>query len=298
MKTILKKMLSKYSKFTAKKPCRFYEIDGFILDMGEEHALPLTQRQHLMYDRFVPFLGELVRAYSVEARWIIDIGANVGDTAAGMVKHSEKNILCVEPTQQFFQLCKKNIESFGEKYSSRIRLINAYIAKDVSENYQSRVVKGTAIKIKADTKAEAPTYTVIDLVNRECIAMDDIALIKVDTDGYDSECIMSIGEKLQEISPFLYWENQIDTKEQFKKYLCMLEYLEKSGYRHFFVFDNFGNFLCKVDILGLKNINQYLYRILNKKSTLTFYYVDVLACKDEQENVCQSVIGEYVSMYE
>ncbi len=84
---------------------RFYNIDGFILDLGEGHTLPVYQNDHPMYDKFVPYLG--VIANDCSARYLLDIGANVGDTTAALIRHTSANVVCVEPTKKFYELCKK-----------------------------------------------------------------------------------------------------------------------------------------------------------------------------------------------
>ena len=55
----------------------------------------------------------------------MDIGANVGDTVAGFIKHTTAEIICVEPTKKFFTRLQKNVAGFGTDYSNRIVLVNA-----------------------------------------------------------------------------------------------------------------------------------------------------------------------------
>lgn len=103
---------------------------------------------------------------------------------------------------------------------------------------------------------------------------------------------------MKEISPVLFWENQIDTDAQLDKYLVMVDYLKNSGYDNFFVFDNFGNYLCHVDANGLKEINFYIGRMLHGKSTRSFCYVDVLAAKQDKVVLCNEVVNRYLQKYQ
>ncbi len=52
------------------KPKRYYNIDGFDMDLGEGHMLSLSQKYNPMYDRFVPYLAKLVQDNS---QWIVDV---------------------------------------------------------------------------------------------------------------------------------------------------------------------------------------------------------------------------------
>ena len=112
--SIKRKIKKLYRIIHPEKPQQFYQIDGFTLDMGEGHMLSITQRENPMYDRFVPYLGKL--AGDESEKWIVDIGANVGDTTAALIKHTACKVLCIEPTEKFYRLCKANIVDFGCEY--------------------------------------------------------------------------------------------------------------------------------------------------------------------------------------
>lgn len=274
------------------KPQRYYKIDGFDMDLGEGHMLSLTQKYNPMYDRFVPYLAKLVQGNS---KWIVDIGANVGDTTAAMIKHTNANILCVEPTEKFYKLLIKNLNNFGEQYNKRIEVANAFIANN-GNKYTSVTMGGTATMQECN-ESNIPAYTLPNLLKIKNIDINNVALIKTDTDGFDSDCMMSMGEYLKDVSPFLYWENQIDNEMQYKKFLDMADYLYKYEYNNFFVFDNYGNYLCKMDYMGLKDICGYINRVQHKKSMYTFRYIDVLGCKENKISECKKVIEEYLEIY-
>lgn len=300
IKQLLKRGYRYIRKLRAIKRYRNFKIDGFKMDMGENHSLPDNMNTFPMYDRFVPFLGILAdKIKTADNHIIIDIGANVGDTVAALIKHTDANVICVEPTKQFYDLCEKNINSFGEEYSKRIKLIQAYVAQQESEAYRSSITEGTAVKIKISNSsaAEAPTKTIPQIVRDIGANMHNISLIKVDTDGYDASCILSLGDSLKGVSPLLYWENQINNGEQCDKFIEMVGVLNDMSYECFFVFDNFGNFQCMTDSQGMKDIIFYLWRIMKKKSARSYYYVDVLACKGFQKNICRQVINDYLSQY-
>lgn len=129
------------------------------------------------------------------------------------------------------------------------------------------------------------------------MSLSSAALIKVDTDGYDSECILSLGEFLRKSATLLYWENEICNDEQAKKFSEMTDFLSGSGYTAFFMFDNFGNYLCETNAAGMKDINYYLLRSQEKKSAVTFSYVDVLAAGENQHYFCRKIIQEYLSNF-
>lgn len=141
-----------------------------------------------MYDEFIPFLAQLTGNMSeVKKGYIIDIGANVGDTAAAMIKHTDCNILCVEPTEKFYNLWKQNVDNFGEDYSKRCNVMQVYIAVNETVNFGSNVINGTAIRDENIEGNGVPTYRIDTLLTKLAIDINSVELIKVDTDGYDSE---------------------------------------------------------------------------------------------------------------
>jgi len=127
---------------------------------------------------------------------------------------------------------------------------------------------------------------------------NEISLIKVDTDGYDSDCIMSCGDKLKEGHVALFWENMIENDGSYTKYMNLYEYLKSCDYTDFFVFDNFGNYLTCCSSDQLKDINNYLYRIEKKVGSRSFYYVDVLGVKSEDKGKIVPIIGQYLNSFE
>lgn len=289
------------SNYLAKN--NIYEIEGFKVKLSTEHRLQQYKRRCLMYNEFVPYLGRLEeilvkKSGGGNSHWIIDIGANVGDTSLGMVKYTSADILAVEPTECYYQLLIENISEIDIQYSNRIKPVQAYISNDENKKLVSLRRNGTAVAVASpDEKVDVPTISIKNLLSKYNIDVNSVNLIKVDTDGFDFECIMSCGELLKSSSPVLYYENQIDTRMQYEKYIEMYEYLSKCKYTHYFVFDNYGNYMGCMDNEALKSLNRYLVTMNNYWSVRTFWYVDVLACKEgEKENV-KEIVEQYLKNY-
>lgn len=174
-----------------------------------------------------------------------------------------------------------------------------YISDSSSKNYSSKVQRGTAVEVEIDdaNAGGTPTLTLPMAIKQQQVDMVAVTLIKVDTDGYDADCLMSLRGSLSEVSPILYWENQIEQRHHFEKYQLLIPYLAKHGYTSFFLFDNFGNFLLQTNADGMRDMNSYLLRMAQQTSTRTFFYVDVLACKDDDYVLCQETIQRYVAPF-
>lgn len=69
-------------------------------------------------------------------------------------------------------------------------------------------------------------------------------------------------------------------------------------YARFWIFDNFGNFLCECDYKVYENINDYLRRLSELKTGTTFYYIDVIACKEDKVEIVRHNVSEYCKSFE
>ena len=272
-----------------------FTIENIPIFLTQEHALPKYQLDNPMYDKFLKYLSYMVN--DKKEIYVIDIGANVGDSLYAMYKNlHNKKFLCIEPTDSFYNLLKKN----GRRLKSKnIIYEKSFITDNDKMSYQSNVTAGTAKKevIEKCEKEEAPSKTLLRVLDEKNIKVSDIAMIKIDTDGYDADCIMSMKSELGNCKAILFWENYISTYEQYEKYTEAYEVLEDAGYLDYFFFDNFGNYICRGDIEVLKNINNYMQRINAYLSCKTFDYFDVLACKEGDKMLCNEAIRMFTDKF-
>lgn len=280
---------------------RHYEIDSFVLDMGKNHLLSNYQEDCPMFSRIIPYLGELAEGVRGEQGVIVDLGANVGDTVAAMIKHTNAHILCIEPTDEYYDLLNKNL--FVMNAENRVRTLQAFISNE-KRNYQA-IVSGGGTAVQQEThQSTIPTFTLLEAFDRCDIEMSQVVLIKTSTSGNDAGAILSLEDSLHEMNPIFYIEtdmsmtsNQAVLDRQLESYLRMDDYLDVHGYRSCFIFDNFGNLLCKGRPEILKHIHSYMYRMAMGKSNRTFYYVYVLACRKEFEEWCTDTVRRYIEDY-
>lgn len=164
--------------------------------------LPIYQTQYQMYDRFVPYLGMLADKKRKDSplSWILDIGANVGDTAVALIKHTDAKVLCIESDKYFFTILRRNLKNLGKKYENRFKYINAFASSNNDDSYVSVKSSGTAHMEKSST-SDVPTFTIPDLLSREKISLNDVVLIKTDTAGHDFECIEPLASYLDLVPP-------------------------------------------------------------------------------------------------
>lgn len=259
-----------------------YQIGNYFIDLGES-MLQRYQRSFPMFDSIIEVIAQALT--TDQESWIIDIGANVGDTLFMMLQYTSANILAVEPTERFYKLLNKNVET-ASICDRQIILENSFISQEKGKHYVSDVSNGTAVMIYHSDENENRTRSISmsELLSEKGICFEKIKFIKCDTDGYDADCLMSCAEGLKKGDIWLYWENYLlPDCSNFENLNKLYAYLSEMGYSVFYIFDNYGNFLCKGGVDSCYIINGYLKRIYTEWSQRTFHYVDILACKSDEK---------------
>lgn|GEM_PF-792473 len=267
-----------------------YRIGKHTIALPASHRLPVYQAEHRLYDRFLPFLCATITNSS---RWIIDIGANVGDTAYALAQACSNKIACIEAEPSFFNLLRKNLDALPydkDRFQAHQCLIG-------TGRFNGVLVKSGStarVQFSLDNSVKPQFVTLNQFVLNAHLENAEIELIKVDTDGFDSDVLLSGLGVIKRCRPLLFWENQIDNSDQHRSFLALYEELEKLGYRTLWIFDNFGApVLSDAGFNALRNINDYL-AILNRKfSARTFYYVDVLASSEASVECARKAYRDY-----
>src|SRR6185437_13910663 len=168
-------------------------IGNFDLTFPGDHILPLIHTvQPCRHLALGILAGELAKRYPGEA--FVDIGANVGDTAAMVASHSNVPMILVEPSDIYFDFLKRNVSIFPNP----VELHKVFIFSD-------EVLRGSLVHAggsarfdkNATNETKTPRKHLAQIVGKNC------CLIKVDNDGHDIPIISSSLEFLQQRLPAL-----------------------------------------------------------------------------------------------
>lgn len=263
-----------------------YKIGDITISIPRHIDLPNVQKSHPLYDRFLPVLCK----HLTGPKTIVDVGANIGDTAVAMAQHCSNPILCIEPSPHFYPYLTKNLELLptGERFKALQTMIGT--GKFAGELDHS---KGTA-RLVLDSSHNAIPFVALDSLKD---TIRDSILIKSDTDGFDFDVLLSAKSLIEKDHPILYWENEIQGPVQLHGFLLLYEMLQQEGYDHIHVFDNFGNLLLEgATVRDLVSLNEYLHSMRSFNQTRTFYYVDILATTNSHVSVVNAALEEYKKM--
>jgi len=233
--------------FRSKQTITFGRLE---LCLPDNHLLPVYLKKYPAYDRFLPTLGALLPPDSV----VIDVGANVGDTAISMyARNSRLNFLCVEPSQVFYRFLEMNLRQLD---SSNVCTFNEAISNQ-STGFKLSATNGTAKIEYRSGKDERHTRALDDLISSmpSHFKEANINLLKSDTDGQDSSVILSSAKTIRAHKPIIFMECQVNNVESIKGYLESFSFLKEAGYTEWHIFSNLGVFVKRVtDFISLENI--------------------------------------------
>ena len=210
-------------------------------------------------------LGEIasrvIRKYADAT--VIDIGANVGDSAAALCTHQEIPVLCIEGHPLFASYLRHNLSRLPRCIEIAECLVGAPARMVSIENL--RTGHGTATLIPSlagDGKiGELPVRPLGDIL-RDHPRFQRPRLIKIDTDGSDFEILHASIELIQQLRPVLFFEyDPTFHRDGVRTGMQALSELRAAGYGHFLVYDNFGHFMDHISAHAMtrfEDLNRYI----------------------------------------
>lgn len=199
-----------------------YQYKAFSIELPPHHQLPEHQKRHPKYDRFLPHLARCVDP----AETIVDIGANVGDTLAGMVEQNARpTYVCIEPDDAFHCHLENNVERMRSSVSGlRVEIIKALVGKNVS-NVVLVGERGTKHAV-----ASGPGGIESSPLDELIGPGHKVRLLKSDVDGFDYDVLDSSMAIISRDGPMIFFECQYENEHQLVAYRRRLESLECAGY--------------------------------------------------------------------
>jgi FkbM family methyltransferase len=264
-----------------------YVVGRTILVLPFDHALDQYQQRWKRYDRALGEISRLVwQKYPNFSA--IDVGANVGDSAALISAYHDVNTLCVEGTNLFLPFLIDNARRIGPHVIVEYAFVGDGTYTQFTHQLNSR---GTAKLVPDETTGvSVPVKSLRSLIAGKAL-LKSPRLIKIDTDGYDFQIINSSVELLSQIKPVLFYEYApFERPATLIDGIQSLRSLIQAGYRHFVVYDNFGNFLIHLnqhDTEKFIDLNSYLCS--NESFGKAVYYFDICAFSENDEDIFQAL---------
>lgn len=276
---------------------RTFALDGRSLSLPAGHLVDWYRFRHRRYDEPVADLCAVLAAKygSFEA---IDIGANVGTTAALMAREGRVRVLCVEGNAKYIPYLARNLA----RISPSSEIAACYVGAGDGEIAGAvRTRSGTAaIEIADSAGSQSGTVRLRSLATilDEHASFRAARLVKVDTDGFDAKIVVGALETLARMRPLLYVEySPVGPPEVEQEYYAMIERLGEIGYRRFHVFDNFGNHMLQLSFEERRHLRELAAYVRSSRKDVSpaVFYLDVCALTDDDVDVSDALTKKYLA---
>jgi FkbM family methyltransferase len=279
---------------------RFHKIGRHSILLPDDHALPRYQAQWPRYDTALGRIANLAKQ-KYQDLYAIDVGANIGDTAALIQSKHTIPTLCIEGTPAYVTILRQNAEIIGNVVVESVFVGN--LSSD--EKRQGIIVQnGTARIVQTEPhkdSLEIENSSLLQFLTLEQILEKNASfcsskLLKIDTDGFDFQILLGSVSFLKRVLPIIYFEYDISfNHEDLSRSIICLRTLFQNGYKYFVVYDNFGNYILSItteEIDTFLDLNAYLVssKTLNGKPAI--YYFDICAYHKEDFDVFCSLVEQ------
>ncbi|HEY1832728.1 MAG TPA: FkbM family methyltransferase [Acidimicrobiales bacterium] len=181
-------------------------VQGVDLYMPWSHRLPDFARARSWYGQNLVAL-----AVALDHRGngpagpmnVVDIGANIGDSAAQIIAQTNARVLCVEGDPYWAGYLHKNLDD-----NPRAVLEEALLTPDEHSWGTSSPVreKGTTRFVQDDSRQGALPALSTRALRQKHPDFDRVRLIKSDTDGFDPVLVPAAAEAWRDSPPVLFFE--------------------------------------------------------------------------------------------
>ena len=287
-----------------------YRVGSATLMLPADHALPGIRAYYPLYDEPLRFLAEALRKARPGFR-AIDIGANVGDSAAAMGVEGSTSVpvpvLCIEGDPAYLRYLHRNARALGPQIEVEPCFVGASqgsVGVGALQRHDGTTSAARGLELAA-SRTEAgganlasgiPVRRLEQILARHP-SFEGAELIKLDTDGFDFSILLAHKELLARTRPVLFFEYLLESAHDADRAQACLEMLASIGYADFLIFDNFGHPLLRTqDVTTMKDLDRYLLSNLAFRQAV--YYLDVCAAVDADREVLDLVSQRMATLTE
>ena len=253
-------------------------VRGIPMTLPRRHALPYFARPGTPYGENLIELGRGIAA-AEGAVTLLDVGANVGDTALMVLENAPGVAVCVEPDPEWREYLNANLGSLpnvaiepsvllgpGEKSGSSFEVVHHHTGSS---------------QVQETASGGVPSITTGELLARHP-ELANVRLIKSDTDGYDVMLLPALLGTFEPSRPIVFFELELRCTALATPEINVddvWDVILSHGYEHSVVWDNGGAFLGAWPVSELKERSQILK--LSKEERGYGFWDIALAHKDD-----------------
>ncbi|MCX6922961.1 MAG: FkbM family methyltransferase [Verrucomicrobia bacterium] len=242
-----------------------------ILLMNLSHPRPLQLVVHKNYDRALPRIcsnlcnPEIIKGK--RAPFVVDVGANIGDSISMILDECRADFLAIEPDGRFLRQLSLNVKSMHSTV-----IIETSLCGDRDGVIRMALEPGCGTaSVREGAGLPRSVRSVDSLIHANSI--QNVDLIKIDTDGFELPILRGCERTLVEHRPALFFEFTPDAmiRNGHLPYE-IFRFLHAAGYRVHVFYDNYGNPIGQFPVSEV-----VLERLINRIDCKSVYYYDVFS---------------------
>jgi FkbM family methyltransferase len=283
----LKKTIKKWLK--NRKPFKQVQVGNYSLIANAIHPVEDNLRHHKYYSINLPRIAKYAES-KYQTFGIIDVGANIGDTVA-LIRTAgvKQHVYSVEGEPTYLGFLNKNATLFSD-----LTIFETFLGENTDKlKGTTEVTDGTA-RLNKNANAHIEVKKLDDLANDN--KLENIKLLKIDTDGFDFKILRGGLEFIKEQTPIIFFEyDAAYLEEQGENGTDIFDSLHESGYNTAIYYDNYGKMLLSLNIDNKLLIAQ-LYSYMRKKEG-AFGYYDVCVFHNNDNDLAQEIIEKETAFF-
>lgn len=238
---------------------------------GKTLFFPSTHDGPLFYSKY-PKYSDCIRQASIclgRTRGccpVIDIGANIGDSAILIKTDFSHHLLLIDGNQSFLELARENLKEWSD-----LTILCAILDEGVEDRLLTMSsALGTGSAQTTSSPFESTAAISLDQLLSNVPEFSQPGIIKIDTDGFDLAILLGATQTIGRCCPIIVFEFYPQlTTDWSSLWTRFYPHLEAAGYREFVAWHNSGDLAFRTSNFG--ELIRYGHELLPTKR-----YLDVV----------------------
>jgi FkbM family methyltransferase len=258
---------------TSNDPVVNYKYKSQNLAIHLSHDFPYILKEYPQYSQNLGWvISKLYNKYADLK--VIDVGANIGDSAVLIKDVADVPILCIEGNPKFLDLLKLNTKGLNQ-----VLIADCFVGEEATK---VEAISGLGSAHLQETNSGGIQVKTMQEVLETNELFKSAKLLKIDTDGFDNKIIRASKSFLVHSKAAVFFEyDPYFLAKQGEQGFDIFDFLVSLGYTSFLIYDNIGDFLIT---LTNQNKSQFmeLHAYFNRGSNR---YMDILALHETDEEI-------------
>ncbi|HEY1803076.1 MAG TPA: FkbM family methyltransferase [Terracidiphilus sp.] len=272
-----------------RKPnARYAKIGRYQIRLPANGQLLDYKAAFSLYDTALGKIASVLRVKYPGLR-AIDVGANVGDTAALIREFGDIPVLCIEGDPSLLPLLQENVVRLGpglEIEHSFVGPDGAGINLGVADGLGRNACLAEAVDERGAVKLRS-LRTIL-------ASHPDFAgskLLKTDTEGFDFDILRQSLEFIRRARPVVFSEYDPHFRPaEGRAGPDTIRLLVDAGYSDLIYYDNFGNFLLHIEANCQRIVDDLdAYLASNRRHGIAVHYFDICALHQEDSDLVPAI---------